>query len=440
MKRKSIVIALLCGIFSVLAILIVIFGIKKVTPNAICYTYVDDEARADITIAKSEYYDNKLVIYGSGFDEFTEVNSCYDNMLCAIDEEFTYDISDKKITIVIDDAIRISGIYIQAKEEEYKIRYLDSNQFAMIWSEFVCDVGLTESGNIEAYYTRQELGARNAASNVADRMLAENFSYLEGNWAAENDFLTFRREDDSFYLMEGSIGNQEAHVMKSPIEEISINENEDGTINAEVICGGGSEQRRSVFIVSSDGKIIYDKYAPDIIYAWTDESIEQWQDNINYLQNLNENLEEDLALISEYCIVPVELGATTDLSSEMQLNYSQDMPYTFYNYNPEEGMNIEDFEAYGYYYGGELRCTSIDTTNPAVEIMMLHVGVNIVDATDCMVDYFEYTAHDPVSNPIDGEFVEFTHNLVHVICFIDSDTGEIRRIMAYLENLADYTE
>lgn len=436
---KKAVIALPGCLVLGVAIIVTLLGINKINRNVLIYKYDNSKSGVGITIDRSEYSDDKLVIYGSGFDAYMEVSACYDNRLNSIDETYDYNVSNKKITISIENAKRISGIYMQAGDLEYRIRYLDTNQYAMIWSEFVCDVGYEEKGNIEAYYTRQELAAKQTALNVANKKLADNFSIIEGNWESQKAFLSFRKEDENFYFMESTIGNHEARISKEPIVEISINENTDGSIKAEIVCSGGSEQRRAEFILYSDGTIC-DKYAMDITYSRTDMPIEQWQENINQLYSVNEKLKEDLALISEYSLAPVELGATTDLSGKNQLNYSQDMPYTFYNYNPEEGMDIENFEASGYYYGGELRCTTIDTTNPNIEIMMLHTGINIDAAKESMVDFFEYEVHEPVSSPIEGEFVEFTHNLVHVICFIDSDTGEIRRIMAYLDNQVDYVE
>lgn len=436
-KKKKIVILLVCCTFLAIAIIVATCIMYR---NVIVYKYNNNEVKAGITIEKSEYYNDKLVIYGNGFDRSMEVSGCYDDMLKPIDDNFSYDISTKKIIISIEAARRISGVYIKSGDVEYKIRYLDSDQYAMIWSEFVCDIGIVENGNIDAYYTSQELESMKAVQIAEDIKLSNNFSPLEGNWESENEFITFRCEGDSFYLLEGMNSNKGASIIDSPIYEISLGENKDGSMSAEVICGGGSEQRRTVYLISSDRVTITDKYAPNIIYKRTDKSIEQWQENVNYFHNRIESLEEDLALVNEYCLMPVELGATTDLSDENKLKYSQDMPYTFYDYNPEEGMDVENFKAYGYYYEGDLRCTLIDTTNPNIEIMMFHTGVNIEDATECMVDFFGYTVHDPVSNPIDGEFVEFTHNLIHVVCFIDSDTREIRRIYVYLENLADYVE
>lgn len=68
----------------------------------------------------------------------------------------------------------------------YRLRYLDSSQFASLTDIFWYDDGWSETGDAEAYYSAEELQAEADRKAAIRQESLETFALLEGAWVCED--------------------------------------------------------------------------------------------------------------------------------------------------------------------------------------------------------------------------------------------------------------
>ncbi len=156
------------------------------------YTYNHEEI-LEISIEKTMLYSDNLVIEFSEDSLYgAEEVVCYDDDFNMMDD-IDYSVAKDKITIHTERASQISGLYIRVNfDKEINVRYLDSDNYAMIVYTWADDIGMMPQGDLDTYYTekeKQEQAEREAELEAAE---AEAFSLIEGIW--ENDEKTLRLE------------------------------------------------------------------------------------------------------------------------------------------------------------------------------------------------------------------------------------------------------
>ena len=191
------------------------------------YTYNHEEI-LEISIEKTMIYSDKLVIEFSEDSLYgAEEVVCYDDDFNMMDD-IDYSVAKDKITIHTESASQISGLYIRVNfDKEINVRYLDSDNYAMIVYTWADDIGMMPNGDLDTYYTEKEKQERAEREAELEAAEAEAFSLIEGVW--ENDEKTLRLEimyvDENrvikVYEEEDTSSGLPAEI---PIDGISVNE------------------------------------------------------------------------------------------------------------------------------------------------------------------------------------------------------------------------
>ena len=153
-----------------------------------------DDTYNDFKLKKSVYEDDRLTLYFSGDDGLNNKDSyvkCYDKDGNQIsDSKFNDHFYNDKIVIKSKDPQRISGVYIYPSENfdyYYKIRYLDSDDYAILTCWFVCDLGWEDTGDEDKYLFESEKQERKDAAAAADQNEKEAYEMLKGMWINQDD-------------------------------------------------------------------------------------------------------------------------------------------------------------------------------------------------------------------------------------------------------------
>ncbi len=148
MKKKSIIIIVIASV-----ILLLLLGVI-IIPNigAKTYKYNTDKIYHcdDLYITKTKYYKNKVKIY---------FNTGVDNQYVYMPDysaNVTYS-SGRCVTIYSDNPESITSVNYSNRSRDVKFRYLDSEEYATIWSYWADDIGWQDySGDKSKYYTDEE--------------------------------------------------------------------------------------------------------------------------------------------------------------------------------------------------------------------------------------------------------------------------------------------
>lgn len=192
------------------------------------YTYNHEEILS-ISIEKTMLYANKLVIkFDKGSISEAEEVICYDGNFNELND-VDFDMDNNKLIITGEDASRISGLYIRVNvDKEIKVRYLDSDDYAMIVYTWADDVGMMPDGDFDTYYTDEEKQEQAESDAELEAAEAEAFSYIEGVW--ENEEKTLRleiKEEDGERFIEVFEDDNIDSGLPSfiPIDGIHVNKN-----------------------------------------------------------------------------------------------------------------------------------------------------------------------------------------------------------------------
>ena len=113
---------------------------------------------------------------------------CYDTNFEDLGDQFDYTFRNGVLTVQADFAEKISGLTIEDRAHDiiYRLRYLDSPQFAWLADVFWYDEGWSETGDREAYYSAAELQAEADRKAESQKEAQEVFALLEGTWITED--------------------------------------------------------------------------------------------------------------------------------------------------------------------------------------------------------------------------------------------------------------
>lgn len=204
-------------------------ALKKANADkkGVSYTYDDAEVIRALTIFKSVYDENELRIYMAGnINEEFKV-SCYDKDFHMLEKGWKTNYQKGCYSIIGENVSDISGIMLTYGDNAYRIRYLDTDQFAILYETFVCDIGMELSeGDESLYYTAGEIAAKEAHILEEQKKYEETFQKFEGKWVSLDDEMVYIKiyEDDGVKTMEkselNSLGKYEVHVYR--IDDISV--------------------------------------------------------------------------------------------------------------------------------------------------------------------------------------------------------------------------
>ncbi|MDO4189659.1 MAG: C1 family peptidase [Lachnospiraceae bacterium] len=173
--------------------------------NSITYKYNNSDDGSGISISKSVYTDNELRLYIKGLSDDEPKVCAYDSKFKVITEDFTTEYKNNVLSIKGSNASRISGLYIEGKWNRYHIRYLDSDEYALMYEVEATEIGWELCGDKEKYYTSGELADQQAKKDEALAIQEENFNLLEGVWRCQNDpslYMEFYKDSDGKKKME----------------------------------------------------------------------------------------------------------------------------------------------------------------------------------------------------------------------------------------------
>ena len=148
--------------------------------NKTVYQYNETEIVDGFILTKSIYEADKLTLYfESNLDE--------DEYKVHADCEIEYEIKKGRVEITADDVSEITSLTIEDYQFMYKLRYLDTNQYAVLAYSWTYDVGWEDKGgDIEDYYTKEELEAQERRTREYQERFDSNWALVEGYYEADN--------------------------------------------------------------------------------------------------------------------------------------------------------------------------------------------------------------------------------------------------------------
>jgi len=190
------------------------------------YAYANCKVMDEVEIKKSVYSDGELVIYISDPGDNLSL-AYYDAEFEPIAADFGYEYKKGKLTIKGEGAEKISGLKINVSSyREIKLRYLDSNQYAILVDYFVDDLGTDTQGDWDAYYSEEERAAQQAEKEERLRQQEENYKAVEGYWESVEDngeyVYIFTDEKGSKWLRQAIYYNDELNIDDTYINTINI--------------------------------------------------------------------------------------------------------------------------------------------------------------------------------------------------------------------------
>ena len=149
--------------FAAISILMGMLGLAACGQNSnqVVYQYPETAVLFDnFHILKTVYTSGEMKLYYRGMNLDGCQIECYDADFTKLSGEFEHMFEDGVLTIKADFAEKISGLTIGDRRGDdtiYRLRYLDSSQFAWMADTFWYDYGWMELGDVERYYSEEEL-------------------------------------------------------------------------------------------------------------------------------------------------------------------------------------------------------------------------------------------------------------------------------------------
>lgn len=152
------------------------------------YQYRETEVFQNFYVKKAVYTPGELKLYYRGGAFKDNTIRCYDANFEDLGDQFEYSFQNGVLTVQADFAERISGLTIDDPDQSvrYRLRYLDSSQFASLTDIFWYDAGWSETGDAETYYSAEELQAEADRKAAIRQEKLETFALLEGTWVCED--------------------------------------------------------------------------------------------------------------------------------------------------------------------------------------------------------------------------------------------------------------
>lgn len=294
-----------------MSILITLCGCAE---KSTVYHYTHTKLIDEFTLTKSVYSIDSLELYLSGLDGDYKL-TCYDAEFQIIDADFETDYKNGVYTIKGAEAERISGIMLSGNIVRFRIRYLDSSQYAILCDYDATDVGWITQGDEEKYYTQEELEAQRTAAENYNKNQEQTFNQFEGLWTCTEDaskYLNFYYDENGnrkliWCHLDGQGGYTEENIN---VDEINI---VDGTFGPELmIIDGISWGARYDFGLSSDRKMILDRRLDrEEIYLRESNIPEELSVNKEFFMN-SLFFDEDRALGAAYAMQKIGAGVIVE--------------------------------------------------------------------------------------------------------------------------------
>ncbi|MCQ2522669.1 MAG: hypothetical protein MJ105_09880 [Lachnospiraceae bacterium] len=182
-------------------LLILITGCSASKATAVYeYRTTGDDIVPSVYLVKTEYYPDKVVIYWDGTVSSLEEYH--------ISEEF--ELQDKKMILKTDQPLEFNSFSMGGEDFSYFFRYLDSEQYACLYSDMDSEGGMHYSGSIDRYYTDEEKEKQSEQSRKREEEQKELFEKLEGTWVCDDgDYLRIYKDED--YAVEYSVNDTQGN-------------------------------------------------------------------------------------------------------------------------------------------------------------------------------------------------------------------------------------
>ena len=228
------------------------------------FVYKKPDSSFDFFLKKTIYKKNNLVVYFKGDNNLNGKKAyvkCFDKEGEEI-KRFNASIKNNKILIKTSDPARVSGIYVYPEENYdyyYKIRYLDSDDYAILQSMFVYDLGWEDLGDTDKYLFDSEKKEIKENAQKAAQNEREAFEMIKGKWINQDDpdktIDIFENDNGTFTL---SLYDPEEDDTYDYYME-SLYYYFDDYLNAYDITGSTGNMTAPVYLwISEDGIYLYE--------------------------------------------------------------------------------------------------------------------------------------------------------------------------------------
>lgn len=188
--------------FAVLVAIILSFALIGCADDSTTYVYKNQDELMGMLITKAVYKDDELRLYIDDLKGDYSITA-FDTQFNVIQSDFDTKYSRGVYTIKGTDAGKISGLYMDGTVR-YHLRYLDSQEYAILCETEATEIGWMTSGDEEKYYTYGERMEQKVKRDKAAAIQEENFSRIEGFWQCENDpnmyIKIYRDSEDCKYM------------------------------------------------------------------------------------------------------------------------------------------------------------------------------------------------------------------------------------------------
>lgn len=168
------------------------------------YRYSKQDDILEDYLIKSEFYEDKLVVYFSE-DALSEVEmvDCFDTDDEWIEDGAEFEFEDDVLTIYSENATKITAIDVYEHSERYfSIRYLDSKQYAMLLYTWVSEMGMEPTGDMDAYLTQEEKDRIADNNTKLAAAYAEKFAIVAGVWEDEEQTIRIEVKETDRRIVE----------------------------------------------------------------------------------------------------------------------------------------------------------------------------------------------------------------------------------------------
>ena len=142
----------------------------------------------DFHITKTIYSQGTMRLYYRGVQFKDNPIRCYDANFEDLGDQFDHTFRNGVLTVQADFAEKISGLTIEDRAHDiiYRLRYLDSPQFAWLADTFWLDYGMMTMGDEARYYSDAERQAQAERKRAEHEQTRNIFALLEGTWISED--------------------------------------------------------------------------------------------------------------------------------------------------------------------------------------------------------------------------------------------------------------
>jgi len=222
-----------------LLILIFITGCSASKATSVYeYRTTGDDIVPSLYLVKTEYYSNKVVIYWDGTVSSLEDWSFSDDFI----------VNGKKLILKAGEPSAFNSFSVSLDDFSYSFRYLDSEQYACLYTVMDSEGGLNFEGSIDRYYTDEEIESQNEHARKREEEQKEIFGKLEGLWVCEDgDYIHVYEEKG--YVLEYSVNDEQGKESQVYFQDnIYAKEN-----NMGVFYNDGLWEQGFAVVLSEDG-------------------------------------------------------------------------------------------------------------------------------------------------------------------------------------------